>query len=396
MYVDKTVSGIRAVQTLSRLNRAHAGKHDVFVLDFLNDAETISEAFSKYYRTTILSDETDPNKLHDLQGDLDGAQVYSPARVTAFVKRYLDGVERERLDPILDQCVSVYVNDLGEDEQVAFKSKAKGFARTYAFLSSVLPYNNPGWEERSIFLNFLIPKLPSPIEDDLSKGILEKIDMDSYRAEKQAMRKIIDTYIEADEPREISPFDNMGLLELIVKTGIADAIASQLGGLKGNRNAIAETIENNVRSKIIKEHLSDPAFYEKMSALLDEIITERKAKAVEYEEYLKRIAELAQRVEAGLAEDTPEPLKNSPALRALYNNLKRDGGPETPGEDAVSEDPALDLALKLDAEVKRVRPDGWRGVQAREQVIKAALYQVLEDEAEVERIFLIIRAQDEY
>ena len=221
----------------------------------------------------------------------------------------------------------------------------------------------------------------------------ETLDLKAYEAD---MRHLIDTYIEADEPREISPFDNMGLLELIVKTGIADAIASQLGGLKGNRNAIAETIENNVRSKIIKEHLSDPAFYEKMSALLDEIITERKAKAVEYEEYLKRIAELAQRVEAGLAEDTPEPLKNSPALRALYNNLKRDGGPETPGEDAVSEDPALDLALKLDAEVKRVRPDGWRGVQAREQVIKAALYQVLEDEAEVERIFLIIRAQDEY
>ena len=221
----------------------------------------------------------------------------------------------------------------------------------------------------------------------------ETLDLKAYEAD---MRHLIDTYIEADEPREISPFDNMGLLELIVKTGIADAIASQLGGLKGNRNAIAETIENNVRSKIIKEHLSDPAFYEKMSALLDEIITERKAKAVEYEEYLKRIAELAQRVEAGLAEDTPEPLKNSPALRALYNNLKRDGEPETPGEDAVSEDPALDLALKLDAEVKRVRPDGWRGVQAREQVIKAALYQVLEDEAEVERIFLIIRAQDEY
>ncbi len=86
------------------------------------------------------------------------------------------------------------------------------------------------------------------------------------------MRHLIDTYIEADEPRKISPFDDMGLLDLIVKTGIADAIATQLGGLKGNRDAIAETIENNVRSKIIKEHLNDPAFYEKMSALLDEII----------------------------------------------------------------------------------------------------------------------------
>ena len=140
------------------------------------------------------------------------------------------------------------------------------------------------------------------------------------------MRHLIDTYIEADEPRKISPFDNMGLLELIVKTGIADAIASQLGGLKGNKNAIAETIENNVRSKIIKEHLNDPAYYEKMSALLDEIIADRKAKAIEYEEYLKRIAELAKRVEAGMADDTPEQLKNSPALRALYNNLKQTRG----------------------------------------------------------------------
>jgi type I restriction enzyme R subunit len=90
------------------------------------------------------------------------------------------------------------------------------------------------------------------------------------------MRHLIDTYIEADEPRKISPFDNMGLLELIVKTGIADAISKQLGGFKGNKNAIAETIENNVRRKIIKEQLNDPAFYEKMSALLDEIIIARK------------------------------------------------------------------------------------------------------------------------
>ncbi len=135
------------------------------------------------------------------------------------------------------------------------------------------------------------------------------------------MRHLIDTYIEADEPRKISPFDNMGLLDLIVKTGIADAIASQLGGLKGNKNAIAETIENNVRSKIIKEHLNDPAYYEKMSALLDEIIAARKAKAIEYEEYLKRIAELAKKVEAGQAEETPEKL-DTPGKRALYNNLE--------------------------------------------------------------------------
>ena len=206
MYVDKTLSGIRAVQTLSRLNRAHPKKHDVFVLDFLNDTETITEAFSNYYRTTVLADETDPNKLHDLQGDLDGAQVYSADQVKEFVKRYLDGVERDQLDPILDRCVAVYISELGEDEQVDFKSKARGFVRTYAFLSSILPYNNQDWEERSIFLNFLIPKLPSPVEEDLSKGILEAIDMDSYRVEKRAMQKIM---LE-DEDAEIDPVPGVG------------------------------------------------------------------------------------------------------------------------------------------------------------------------------------------
>ncbi|MYC68715.1 MAG: type I restriction endonuclease subunit R [Acidobacteriia bacterium] len=206
MYVDKTLSGIKAVQTLSRLNRSHPKKHDVFVLDFLNDTDTITEAFADHYRATILADETDPNKLHDLQADLDAAHVYRPEQVTEFVKGYLDGADRDRLDPILDQCVAVYIEDLGEDEQVAFKSKARGFVRTYGFLSSILSYSNPGWEERSIFLNFLIPKLPAPAEEDLSKGILETIDMDSYRVEKKAMQKII----LPDEHAEIEPVPGVG------------------------------------------------------------------------------------------------------------------------------------------------------------------------------------------
>ena len=190
MYVDKTLSGIKAVQTLSRLNRAHPKKHDVFVLDFLNEADSIRDAFADFYRATILADETDPNKLHDLQGELDAAQVYSPDQIDDLVKRYLGGAERDQLDPIFDACVAVYLNNLDEDGQVAFKGKAKGFVRTYAFLSSVLPYTNAAWEKRSIFLNFLVSKLPAPKEEDLSKGILDAIDMESYRVEKQAMRKI--------------------------------------------------------------------------------------------------------------------------------------------------------------------------------------------------------------
>jgi type I restriction enzyme R subunit len=190
MYVDKVLSSIKAVQTLSRLNRAHPKKHNVFVLDFMNDTDTIQQAFADYYRTTILAEETDPDKLHDLKSSLDGYQVYSASQIEELVTLYLNGANRDRLDPILDACVVVYKEHLDEDGQVDFKGKAKTFVRTYGFLASVLPYTNTDWEKLSIFLNFLVSKLPAPIEEDLSKGILQTIDMDSYRVEKQATRQI--------------------------------------------------------------------------------------------------------------------------------------------------------------------------------------------------------------
>jgi type I restriction enzyme R subunit len=187
----------------------------------------------------------------------------------------------------------------------------------------------------------------------------------------------------------------MPLLELIVKTGIANAINSLPNGLKGNKNAIAETIENNVRSKIIKEHLNDPAYYDKMSALLDEIIAMRKAKAIEYEEYLQRIAELAKKVEVGQAEDTPEAV-NTPGRRALYNNIYSGLAEPTTTYGQADKDEALELTIKIDETIKQVRPDDWRGIQAKEQVIKAALYGILQDVSEVERIFFIIAQHKEY
>ena len=142
MYVDKPLSGIKAVQTLSRLNRAHPQKHDCFVLDFQNNSEAITFAFQDYYRTTLLAEETDPNKLHDLKAALDAAQVYSPEQVQQVVELFLGGADRDKLDPILDACVAVYVDRLDEDGQVDFKGKAKVFCRTYDFLSSVIPYSN--------------------------------------------------------------------------------------------------------------------------------------------------------------------------------------------------------------------------------------------------------------
>ena len=201
MYVDKPLSGIKAVQTLSRLNRAHPKKHDCFVLDFQNNIDGITYAFQDYYRTTLLAEETDINKLNDLMGSLNNMQVYSPEKVQRVVELFLGDAEREKLDPILDSCVIVYTEQLDEDQQVDFKSKAKTFCRTYAFLSSITSANNVNWEKLSIMLNLLIPKLPAPKEEDLSRGILEAIDMDSYRVEKKATKNIA----LADKDAEIAP-----------------------------------------------------------------------------------------------------------------------------------------------------------------------------------------------
>jgi len=214
------------------------------------------------------------------------------------------------------------------------------------------------------------------LREEIRKASGETIDLKTYEAD---MRHLIDNYIQAEEPKPISPFGDLTLLEIIVNTGIADAINTLPKGIQGSREAVAETIENNVRQKIIKEHLIDPAFFEEMSKLLNEIIKERKANAVSYEEYLKKIAGLAKMVSEGKGRSTPERL-NTPAKRALYNNLENNE----------------DLALAVHEKVVKYRPDNWKGNRAKEQVIKSKLFEVLGSEEEVERIFPIVKKQEEY
>lgn len=288
MYVDKPLSGIKAVQTLSRINRAHPQKHDTFILDFMNATETIVMAFSDYYRTTILSEETDPNKLHDLKAAMDGYQVYADSQVQELVELYLAGVDRDRLDPILDACVAVYNADLDEDGQVDFKGKAKAFCRTYGFLASILPYTNAEWEKLSTFLNFLVPKLPAPKEEDLSKGILEAIDMDSYRNEVKASLNLT---LE-DKDAEIGPVPTSGggrkpepeldLLSNIIKTfndlfgsidwkdadKIRKVITEDIPGMVSQDKAYQNAMKNSDKQNARIEH--DNALKRAMMTLLSD------------------------------------------------------------------------------------------------------------------------------
>jgi type I restriction enzyme R subunit len=281
MYVDKILSGIKAVQTLSRLNRARPQKHDTFVLDFMNDADTIRDAFSDYYRTTILAEETDPNKLHDLKATLDGYQIYAEGQVDQLVDLYLGGADRDRLDPILDACVATYKDELDEDGQVDFKGKAKAFLRTYGFLASILPYTNAEWEKLSIFLNFLVPKLPAPPDDDLSKGILEAIDMDSYRAEKKAAVSIP----LPDSPAEIKPVPTSGggrkpQPELDLLSNILKAFNDQFGNIPWTD---ADRVHRLITQEIPARVAADEAY---RNARLN---SDRQNARIEHDEALRRV-----------------------------------------------------------------------------------------------------------
>ncbi|WP_341494933.1 type I restriction endonuclease subunit R [Mesomycoplasma ovipneumoniae] len=184
MYVDKVLNDVKAVQTLSRLNRSAKYKIDTCVIDFANQPEHILDAFQPYYKETKLERETDPNKLNNLLSMLDAKYVYEKDEVDRLVDLFLENNPRSSIDSIIDQCVERY-NALSEEDQVEFKSGVKSFIRTYNFLASILPIGQANWEKKVIFFEQLIHRLPTPKGDDLSAGILESVDLESYRLEKK-------------------------------------------------------------------------------------------------------------------------------------------------------------------------------------------------------------------
>ena len=189
MYVDKLLTDVKAVQTLSRLNRCHPKKRDTFVLDFANDAETIQEAFQRYYKTTILSKETDPNKLNDLIIEIESANIYTEEDVRVLNEKYWSGAEREQLDPIINQSVERF-KLLDENVQVRCKSSIKSFLRTYPFIAAVMPFKSQEWEMLNTYYMLLVHKLPVLKGEDFTEGLLEAIDFDQYRLVKGAEHKI--------------------------------------------------------------------------------------------------------------------------------------------------------------------------------------------------------------
>jgi type I restriction enzyme R subunit len=378
LYIDKSMQDHGLFQAICRTNRLDGDdKQFGYIVDYMDLFKKVQGAIKVY------SSELD----HSAEGV--DAEVILQDRLTKGRERLDEALEAIYLicepvpPPRNDDAFRRYFcgnteieTDLQEREalRATFYKACAALVRSFANIADDLDMAGYSAAEVDEIKKLIAGYIK--LRDMIRNASGETLDLKAYEAD---MRHLIDTYIEAKEPRKISPFDDMPLLEIIATLGIEGAINTLPGSLKGNKDAVAETIENNVRAKIIKERLTDPAFYDKMSTLLDEIIVARKANALAYEEYLNAIAKLVSSVEAGQEGDRPAAIQTV-GQRALYNNLAKDA----------------DLAMRIDAKIKQVRPADWRGVHAREQEIKRAIYEIVKDEAETERLFAIIYHQKEY
>ncbi len=378
LYIDKSMQDHALFQAICRTNRLDGDdKTFGYVVDYKDLFKKVEKAISVYTSELDHTAEgADPEVLMN--------ERLSKGRERLEVALEAFALLLEPVEPPKDEQVHIRYfcgNTENPDDLETFQPRREALyksvvslVRAYANIADEL--EAAGYSLGEIERIRARQKEAASLRETVRRASGETLDLKAYEAD---MRHLIDTYIQADEPRKVSPFDEMPLLEIIEKLGIQKAIDQLPKGMKTNRTSVAETIENNVRRKIVTDRATDPAFYDDMSKLLDKVIAERNAKALEYEAYLKKIAEIAGRVQAGQADETPETLK-TPGQRALYNNL---------GQNEA-------LALRIDETVKTVRPDGWRGMQAKERVIKAALYGVVQDQAEVERIFAILVQQTEY
>jgi len=380
LYINKKMQDHGIFQAICRVNRLDSEDKDFgYIVDYKDLFTKLEGAYSVYASELDYPEDLDKKDIDILLKDrltkgkerLDAAleaidlvcePVAPPKNTLAYIRYFCGNPENKQ--------------DLKDSEmkRTALYQHAVGLIRSYANIADEMieaGYSTDGIE----VIKKKVDKYLK-LREEIRMASGEKLDLKTYEAD---MRHLIDTYIQAEGSRRIDPFGEQSLLDIMINSGITEAIENIPEGIRNNKEAVAETIENNVRVKIIKDHLIDPAYFNEMSKLLSEIIKERKANAVSYEEYLKKIAELAKRVKNLTRDDLPAGIKTN-AQRALYRNLGK----------------SEKLAVLVDAAVYGSRHADWQGNPPKENLIKMAIYKVLKDKAEVERIFQIVKQQNEY
>ena len=379
LYIDKFMQDHTLFQAICRVNRLDTDdKMFGYIVDYKSLFESVSDALNVY--TSELDTETFTSE--DCQIQLKDRLKMARERLDnalETVEMICESVKppKGKMDYFHYFCGnSEKPEDLKETEaqRTALYKGIVSFIRAHSNLAGEL--EDAGYNEKEIRhienrLDFYLH-----LREEIRKYSGETLDLKAYEAD---MRHLLDNYIQAEDPEIVSPFGDIPLLDLISNSGVIEAISTLPKEIRKNQQAVAETIENNVRQKIIKDHLIDPAFFEEMSTLLDALIKERKSQALSYADYLKEITKLAKKVNEGKKEDVPVAL-TTPAKRALYNNL----------------DQNEELALACDEAVLYAKQDNFRGDLIKERMIKKALHEVLNDQQKVEEIFQIIVNQKEY
>ena len=400
LYIDKPMQDHGLFQAICRINRLDGeDKGYGCIIDYKDLFRSLEqsvkdytgEAFDGYDREDVqglLQDrlQRGRERLEETREGIKAlCEPVAPPHDSAAYRRFFCAADSGNADELKKN----------EPKRVQFYMQAASFLRAYANLANEMAEAGYSESEAREIREEVDHFEKARQEIRLASG--DYIDMKMF---EPAMRHLIDAYIRADESERISAFDDLTLVELISQQGVS-ALDKLPRRLRGNREAMAETIENNIRRLIIDQSSVNPRYYEKMSRLLDELIRQRKEEAIAYKQYLAGIAALARQVDQPSAGEYPVAI-NSPARRALYDNLKHIQLPEdwvqAQGEVAeTSASSAERAALALDDAIRRVKKADWRGNRLKEREVRHAISSVLGGEEELaDAIFGIVKAQDDY
>ncbi|ANX04295.1 type I restriction endonuclease subunit R [Immundisolibacter cernigliae] len=400
LYIDKQMQDHGLFQAICRVNRLDGeDKEYGYIIDYKDLFRSLEGAIKDYTGEAFAGfDAADvegllKDRLSQGRERLEEAReaikalcepVAPPRDTTAYV-RYFCAAESGNAQQLKDN----------EPRRVALYKLAAVFLRAYANLANEM--REAGYSEAETQVIKAEVSHYEKVREEVKLASGDYIDMKLY---EPAMRHLLDTYIRAEESEKLSAFDDLTLVQLIVERG-ETAVESLPKGLREDREAMAETIENNVRRLIIDEMAVNPKYYEKMSELLDALIAQRRQAAVEYKAYLARIVELTKQVSQPQSQAYPVPI-NSPARRALYDNLKGVQGLEerVRQHDQMADsaaDAAEIAALAVDNAIRRVKKADWRGNRFKEREVRNAIKAELGgDDALVDAMFQIVKAQRDY
>lgn len=379
LYIDKKMQDHGLFQAICRVNRLDGDDKEYgFVIDYKDLFKSLeksiddytSEAFDSYEKEDVeglLSDRLKKGKerLDDALESIKALiePVAAPKDQAAFRKYFVGNTENP--------------TELKDNEQkrIALYKATISLIRAYANIANEM--EEAGYTPKEIEQIKIDVKYFENLRAEIKLASGDYIDLKAY---EPAMRHLIDTYISAEESEKISAFDDLTLVQLIVERG-EEAVESLPNSIKKNKEAVAETIENNIRRLIIDEMPTNPIYFEKMSVLLDELIKERKQEAINYKKYLEKIVALTKRITKPESSSAYPKTLDSRAKRALFDNLNRDEK----------------LAIELDEEIIRTKKDDWRGNKLKEREVRNAIKKLLgKDGEELDRVFELVKNQSDY